>query len=329
MKACVLHAIGDLRYDEVKNPVRKPGETLINIRASGICGSDMQRVFEKGTYRFPTIPGHEFSGEIIGSDMCGTERKKCAVFPLVPCRRCTPCEAGNYAQCENYDYFGSRSDGGFAEFISVPDWNVVLAPDDLSYEEIAMAEPCAVALHCLEKAVFRLGDSVCVFGAGPIGIMIGKWARLKGASAVTLVDVDSRKIEYAKALGFETELSGKADIVVEGAGASASLENAVKAAKTHGTVVLMGNPAKDMAVSQAGYWEILRKELTIKGTWNSSYSGRVNDWKTSLAFMKRLDISGLVSHRFRFCDCVEAFSLIRDRNEFINKVMFVNEAGAT
>ena len=324
MKACVLHAVDDLRYEEVPDPVRNQGEVLIKIKASGICGSDLPRVLEKGTYHFPTIPGHEFSGEIVEADDKSIIGKKCTVFPLLPCRKCISCETGCYAQCSDYDYFGSRCDGGFAEFISVPSWNVVIAPDDLDYDVIAMTEPCAVALHSLEQANLRASDDICIFGAGPIGIMIGKWALLKGASKVSLIDIDKLKIEYAKAQGFDTALSGHYDIVIEGAGASASFENAMKAAKTFGTVVLMGNPAGEMKLSQKGYWEILRKELTLKGTWNSNYTTTRNDWETALSLMKKLDISGLISHKFEFSHCNAAFDMMNKRMEFFNKVMFVS-----
>jgi L-iditol 2-dehydrogenase len=323
MKACVLHAVNDLRCEEAPDPVRKTGEVLIRIKASGICGSDLDRVFTKGTYRFPTIPGHEFGGEIVEADDAGLPRKKCTVFPLIPCRKCPSCEVGRYAQCEDYNYFGSRCDGGFAELISVPVWNVVLAPDDLSFEEIAMAEPCTIALHSLERAEMRAGDSVCVFGAGPIGAMIGKWAGIKGASRVTLIDIDPNKIAFAKRLGFDTDPGCKYDVVIEGAGASASFESAMAAAKPFGTVVLMGNPAGGMSLSQNGYWNILRKELAVKGTWNSSYNSERNDWKTALAFMKKLDLSCLVSHRFGLGECVAAFGMMKERREFFNKVMFI------
>jgi len=324
MKACVLHAINDLRYEDVPDPIRKPGEVLIKIKASGICGSDIARVFEKGTYHFPTIPGHEFGGEIIDADDKNLIGKRCAVFPLIPCRECINCQTGHYAQCSNYNYFGSRCDGGFAEYISVPLWNVVFAPDDLDYELIAMAEPCAVALHSLEKTEMYAGASVCVIGAGPIGIMIGKWAKLKGALNVCLTDIDERKIVFAKMLGFETEAKGKYDIVIEGTGTSSGLESAISAAKTFGTVVLMGNPAKEMTLSQNVYWIILREELTLKGTWNSSYSINKNDWVTSLEFMDALDISCLISHRFNFDRCNDAFNTIKDRIDFVNKIMFIN-----
>ena len=323
MKACVLHGVGDLRYEEVPKPVRQSGEVLIKIMASGICGSDISRVLTKGTYHFPTIPGHEFAGEIVEADEPELIGRKCTVFPLLPCLECVNCETGNYAQCTDYGYFGSRNDGGFAEYISVPFWNVALASNALSFEEIAMAEPCAVALYALEQTGFKMGDKVCVFGAGPIGIMIGKWARLKGASQVTLIDIDESKIAFAKNLEFTTEIDGLYDIVIEGAGVSASLEQAMFTAKTFGTVILMGNPLGNMALSQKGYWEILRKELTLKGTWNSGYSMSSNTWETVLLFMEQLDISCLVSHRYKLSECNDAFAMMNERKEFFNKIMFI------
>lgn len=127
MKACVLKGIGNLEYKEVPTPVPERGEVLLKIKASGICGSDIGRVYVKGTYHFPTIPGHEFAGQIVeagegvDSSLVG---KRAAVFPLLPCRKCDMCEVGEYASCWNYNYFGSRCDGGFAEYIAVPVWNL-------------------------------------------------------------------------------------------------------------------------------------------------------------------------------------------------------------
>jgi len=324
MKACVLHAINDLRYEDVPDPVRKHGEALIRIKAAGICGSDIPRVYEKGTYHFPTIPGHEFSGETIEADDAGIIGTKCAVFPIIPCRECESCLTGRYAQCFNYNYFGSRCDGGFAELISVPLWNIVPAPDGLDFEIIAMTEPCAVALHSLEQASFQSGASLCVFGAGPIGVMLGKWAVLKGASRVSLIDVDERKIDFARKLGFDTEITGKYDVVIEGSGTSAGYENAVTSAAPFGVVVLMGNPARDMTLSQHAYSKIMRDELTLKGTWNTSYNSEKNDWKITMENLAKLDISCLISHRFDFSRCNDAFSVLRERGEFVSKVMFVN-----
>ena len=111
MKAAVLYGIKDLRYESVPDPVAGENETLIKIMAAGICGSDISRVFDKGAYHYPIILGHEFAGV---DEKTG---RKAVIFPLLPCMKCAMCSIGEYVCCENYDYYGSRRDGGFAEYL--------------------------------------------------------------------------------------------------------------------------------------------------------------------------------------------------------------------
>lgn len=343
MKALNLYAVNDLRYEDVPMPIRQKGEVLMKVRASGICGSDIQRVFEKGTYNFPTIPGHEFSGEIIEADNADLIGRKASVFPLLPCFKCEACQIGEYAQCLNYDYYGSRRDGGFAEFIVVKEWNLVMVGSSVSFEEAAMCEPAAVALHSIRQAGVNVGDTVVIFGSGPIGIMLGQWAKIWGAFDVILCDIDQTKVDFARKMGFSnsfnsmnndpveqiTVLTKKkgADVCIEGAGVSIALEQCLKAVKNFGKVVAMGNPLKDMTLTQKAYWEILRKQITLKGTWNSNYNDVQNDWTVSIQAMEngKLDVKPLISHRFNFSDYNRAFNVMRDRKEFFNKVMFINE----
>lgn len=347
MKACVLHGIGDLRVDDVEMPKLKKGEVLIKIKASGICGSDISRVLTKGTYHFPTIPGHEFSGEIAGiSEGVDLELigKKATVFPLLPCGECSACQVGEYASCSDYNYFGSRCDGGFAEYIAVPLWNVCVAPDSLTYEEIAMTEPAAVAIHTLRQAGIEIGDNVVIFGAGPIGLMLANWARAWGADKVILVDIDKSKIAFAKEQGFDYvinsletdpvekiyELTGGrgADLSIEGAGVSITLEQCLKATRAFGKVVAMGNPAGDMVLSQKGYWELMRKQLTLTGTWNSSYVDLPkNDWLLALRAMEtgKINVKPFVTHRVTLDEGIEPFKMMQARETFFNKVMYIIE----
>ena len=347
MKACVLYAVGDLRYEEAPKPSPGKNEVLIKIKASGVCGSDIPRVFTKGTYHFPTIPGHEFAGQIVevgeGTDSRLVGRKA-AVFPLLPCKKCEACNIGEYAQCKEYNYFGSRCDGGFAEYIAVPVWNLVMVPDSLSYEEAAMAEPAAVAVHALRQASIEIGDSVVIFGAGPIGLMLGQWAQAWGAGKVLLVDIDEGKIAFAKEMGFENvwnskngepikwihEMTGNrgADLAVEGAGVSSTLEQCLGCVRPFGRIVAMGNPAGDMKLSQKAYWELLRKQLTISGTWNSSFvSLPKNDWDLAINAMAQgmINVKPFITHKFSLKQCNEALIMMKDRSTFFNKVMFVME----
>jgi len=347
MKACVLHAVGDLRCEDVPDPKPGPDEALVAIKACGVCGSDIPRVFEKGTYRFPTIPGHEMSGEVVSmGEGCdpGLVGKAVAVFPLIPCRRCEACETGAYAQCVDYNYLGSRCDGGFAEYVVAPAWNLQVVPEGVSYEAAAMCEPAAVAAHALRRAGLDLGDSVAIFGAGPIGIMLAMWARIWGANRVLLADIDDAKLEFAHRLGFgdavnpltddaatwikEQTIRG-ADVVIEASGSSAAFKQSVLAARTFGRVVLMGNPSAEMRLSQKAYWAILRNELNVLGTWNSTYSGLPrNEWRLALDAMASgsLNVEPLITHRVNLGELPEAMAAMRDRKMMVSKLMMVNRS---
>ena len=344
MKACVLHGVGDLRFEETATPMPEADDVLIRVRACGVCGSDIPRIFTKGTYIFPIIPGHEFSGEIIrvgpnaNPDLMG---KVVTVFPLIPCRHCPACLVGAFAQCQNYSYLGSRCDGAFADYVRAPDWNVVRIPEGVSFEEAAMVEPAAVAAHALRLGAVDLGDTLVIFGAGPIGLMVALWARTWGTPKILLVDIDARKVAFAKGLGFEDVFDaqaggvnewvldltgGGADLVIEASGSSAAFEQGVMAARPFGRVVLLGNPAGEMKLSQEAYGAILRNELKVCGSWNSCY--RVmpgNEWQLVLEFMAsgRLDLKPLITHRVTLENLRDALLMMRDNTEFYVKVMYV------
>ena len=183
---------------------------------------------------------------------------------------------------------------------------------------------------------------MAIFGAGPIGLLAAQIARGWGADKIVLADVDETKLNFAKSMGFDytvnsaradpaeyiRSVSGNkgADVVLEAAGVSATLEAGLKAAKVFGKMVLMGNPAGKMELSQKGYWEILRKQLSLKGTWNSSYNDSRNDWRLAIRCMERgtLQLEPLITHRFSLAECNRAFELARKREEFYVKIMFVN-----
>ncbi len=140
----------------------------------------------------------------IGPDVAGFQiGDEVAVFPLLWCGRCAACEQGRYAQCDDYDYLGSRSDGAFAEYVVAPQQNLVPLPAGVSLAEAAMTEPAAVALHAIRRAGDVVGETVVIFGAGPIGLMVGQWARIMGAAQVILFDIVPEKIEMAQDLGFD------------------------------------------------------------------------------------------------------------------------------
>ncbi len=200
MKALVLEDIGKISLKEVETPTPGRGEVLVRIHACGICSSDKARIFKNGTYHFPTIPGHEIAGEIVGLGPGSRDEllgKKVAVFPLLPCRQCEPCRQGRYAQCEHYDYFGSRRDGGFAEYLAVPVFNINILPDDMDYHTAALCEPATVASHALKRAKMKQGDVVTIIGTGTIALLAACIARIRGASKIIIVGHSKEKVMNA------------------------------------------------------------------------------------------------------------------------------------
>ena len=169
MRAYELHGVNDLRREDIEKPEIPSGWVLVQVKASGICSSDIPRIFTNGTYHFPTIPGHEFSGVVAAyGEGVPEERvgKRVGIFPLIPCRTCPQCRQKKYEMCEHYDYLGSRRDGGFAEYVAVPDWNLMELPENVSFREAAMLEPLSVALHAVKRSGVKPGDTAAVIGTG-------------------------------------------------------------------------------------------------------------------------------------------------------------------
>ena len=329
MKALNLYGVNDLRYDDVPMPRPVTGEVLLQVRACGICGSDIPRVFDKGTYHFPTIIGHEFAGKIVKAENKELLGRKAAVFPLLPCGKCPACEEGHYALCEAYSYYGSRQNGGMAEFLAVKAENLCLLPDDIPYEWGAMSEPAAVAYHALRKSGVGVGDSLFIYGIGTIGLLIAQWAKASGVRRIVLAGRTQAKLNIAEKLGFDAvDISKLADVkdmdaCIEGTGSASGVEACLQAARNFAKVVLLGNPEGAVNLSQKNYWQILRKELQLLGTWNSSFTDRHNDWRQAVWGMQTgiLNLAPLITHRFSLVDYKKAFSLMNEKTEPYLKVM--------
>lgn len=321
MKAYVLHGIGDLRYEDVPMPEVRPGWALVRVLAAGICSSDIPRIFEKGTYHFPTIPGHEFCGVVEDTASPEDRRwigKRVGVFPLIPCKECASCRRGQYETCSNYDYIGSRRDGGFAEYAAAPVWNLIELPDSVSDIQGALLEPAAVAVHAVRRAEIFPGASVCVIGTGAIGLLAGQWAKLRGAGRAVVKGRSEEKRKTAEFCGLEyvTDASGEEfDCVIEAVGSARALEESLLLTKPGGRLVLMGNPDGARTLSQDLYWRILRKQLTLTGTWNSSYGGPDSDWIAAVQSIAdgRLEADRVVTHRLKEHELPKGLEMMRSK----------------
>lgn len=349
MKGAVLHAPGDLRIEQVKKPVldEDSNDVIVRVRAAGICGSDLDRVMVTGTYHFPTIPGHEFCGvvEQVGSQVSGfVPGDRVLVAPILPCYKCDSCQEGNYGQCDNYNYLGSRTDGGFAQYVKAPAENLIALPEEIGFVEGAAVEPAAVTLHGIMRLQFRPGDCAVVLGCGTIGLYAIQFARIMGAASVVAVDIDDQKLELARKAGAsytinsmnlavvdETKkLTGNmgADIVIETAGTNITQVQSIEICKKHGQVLYLGTAHKDVVIPPKVFENIVRNEISITGSWNSfsaPFPGR--EWHAVLAFIQegRLDLKSFITHEFPLDQAPKIIKEMKERKFMFNKVVLTIE----
>lgn len=336
MRALVLEGKGRLRLAEVPVPEPREGEALVRVRACGVCGSDLPRIFGDIAYFYPLIPGHEFSGEVVATGSSGDEEwvgRGVVVYPLLPCRRCPYCELGQYELCEDYGYLGSRQNGAFAEYVVAPVTNLLPLPRGLSFEEGALTEPAAVALHAVRQAGEILGESAAVFGLGPVGLLVGMWLKVSGVRKLIGYDTDERKFPLARSVGFDVTLYPSffpaepegIDLVVEASGNSQALVDALKLVRKRGRVVLLGNQESTVSLSPEDFSRVLRKELTVFGSWNSSFAFLDSDWKRvlDLAGSRRVSFAPLISHRVRLEEAPAFLLGMRERRVPYVKVVLI------
>jgi L-iditol 2-dehydrogenase/galactitol-1-phosphate 5-dehydrogenase len=342
MKALVLEENARLVYKDVPAPARDHADWVgVSVKAAGICGSDMHRGFGNGAYHTPLIMGHEFSG-IVDEPVAGGRFRKgdrVVVFPLLWCGKCRSCQTGDYAQCESYDYFGSRRDGAFAEYLYVPESNLLAIPEHVDIVHAAMCEPAAVALHGVRRMRIEPGATGAVFGGGPVGNMAAQWLRINGCRRVFVVDVDEAKLAMAEAMGLipvsgldgdpveriRHETGGKgADKVIEAVGLPSTFLQTVQSAAMFGEAVFMGNIAGTFSIGEKDFSSILRRELTIHGTWNSKWTpSGLDDWTAVLSFMDReLLVKPFISHILPLSDGAAVFNAIHKRELRSSKVIF-------
>lgn len=342
MKAYVLDGINQLHLKEVPMPVVQKGEVLVQVKAAGICGSDIPRIFKTGTYHFPTIPGHEFSGEVVESENPAWMGKRVGIFPLIPCHSCAPCKKKQYEMCRHYSYLGSRTDGGFAEYVAVPEDNLIELPEAVSYEAAAMLEPMSVAVHAMRSARLNPEQSVAVCGLGTIGMFLVMFLKEAGVKHLYVIGnkefqhskvvelgipeeayCDSRSVNPYEWLMEQTEGMG-VDAFFECVGKNETITQAIRMAAPGGTVELVGNPATDMSFDKDTYWKILRNQLTVKGNWNSSFAHDAeDDWHYVMERLAdgRIQPEQYIMQRLDFEELEEGLRIMRDKSEEYLKVM--------
>lgn len=353
MKAYVLNDINEFNISDVDVPECSVGEVLVEVKAAGICGSDIPRIYNTGAYHYPLIPGHEFSGVVVkcANEDRGYLGKRVGVFPLIPCMKCSQCREKQYEMCSNYNYLGSRCDGGFAEYVKVPIWNLIELPDCIAFEQAAMLEPISVAVHAARRMeLLAAGDNledietknkdiaITVMGLGTIGMSLIMVLLAEGYYNITAVGNKSIQKKTALALGLSEEnyIDSKdyvpyerlSDVFFDCVGTMQVVDLALNIVKPLGKICLVGNPASDIDIQKKSYWKILRSQLTLIGTWNSSFTHDDNDdWHYVIKMIRegKIHPEEMISHKYDFDSIMRGFETMRDKKEEYIKVMSMND----
>lgn len=318
MKSVVIHAGGNVTVEDAPQPHIKAGDdVLVKVICSGLCGSDIPRIFNEGAHFYPVTLGHEFCGRVIefGDNVSDLESGDLvACVPLQPCFDCEECSRQFWSQCRHYNFIGSRTNGGNCEFIVVPRKNLFRLPGGISPVEGAFFEPMTVSLHTIELAGGCRDKEVIIVGAGTIGLLAMQCAKALGARSVTAIDINPERLELSRKLGADyvfnsmqmtaedirREMNSRRfnQLILETAGAPQTVELSIHIAGPHAQLGLIGTLHRDLNLSSATFGQILRKELKVLGSW-MNYSGPWPgiEWEQAMQLFDagRIDLAALIA----------------------------------
>lgn len=326
--SAVLRGIRDVAIEDRPIPTPAPHEVLVAVKATGICGSDVH-YYEHGrigdfVLEAPMVIGHESAGVItaVGADIDpGQVGQVVALEPGVPCRHCGQCLAGRYNLCPDVVFFATPPvDGSIAGFVAIDADFAHPAPEGVSFEQAAMAEPVSVGVWAAHKAAITAGDRVLVTGAGPIGLFAAQVARALGAAEVAVTDLSEFRLGVARELGFTAvpagmELPRGYTVLLECSGAQPAVESGLRTLAPAGRAVLVGMGADQVSISVP---LIQARELSITGVFRYA-----NTYPTALALIASaaVDTGPLITHRFALQDTEAALTLARREPESLKAVV--------
>lgn len=348
MKAGVVYAKEDIRYEEITKPIPKENQVLVKVKYTGICGSDVPRVNGDACHFFPNVLGHEFSGvvEEIGAGVTNVKPgDRVAGVPLVPCMECEDCQKGNYSLCKHYSFIGSREFGSFAEYVIMPKNNVVKFEDSVSFEQGAFFEPATVALHGLLRVPFEGGKTVAVLGGGTIGMFVAQWAKIFGAKEVVVFDIVEERLELGKRLGATAgvntlqdnfmkdamAITGNRgyDYVFETAGNTITMKMAFRLAANKANICFVGTPTKDLSFTVEEWENMNRKEFNLTGSW-MSYSAPFpgKEWELVAHYFKTGDLKfddSFIFKKIPLSKIADAFEMYKVPGSVKGKILIDSE----
>ncbi len=337
MKAAVLHAINDIRFEEIPTPKIRENEVLLRVKACGLCGTDVHFLRGEWAVRMPLVPGHEFSGEIaeVGREVTNVSvGDRVSIDPNVVCGVCKNCRRTERNHlCSNIRAIGVDVDGAFAEFVKAPREVVYRLPPNVDFETGAMTEPVGCCIRGFDNTRAALGDTVVVIGAGPIGLILQQMALLQGAAKVLTIEPVEGRRRMAKKLGAhrtidpatedvpmivadETEGNGP-EVVFEAVGSPKTISLALQLAGRGSRVNLFGVAPQASEVTIKPFM-LYDKELKISASYRDPFTF---DRAIQLLANGRLDVKSLITHRFPLSKVGEAMETFETKKEEAIKIM--------
>jgi L-iditol 2-dehydrogenase len=342
MKALVLEAYNQFSYKEMPIPEFAPDEVLVQVKACGICGSDVHGMDGSTGRRIPPIiMGHEASGVIakVGKNVKNYKVGDRVTFDsTIYCGDCHFCRRGEINLCENRRVLGVscgdyRQHGALAELVAVPKHILYRLPDEVSFEQAAMVEPCAIAVHAIKRTPIHLNDTAVVVGAGMIGLLVIQTLRAAGCGKIIAVDIEPEKLELARKLGADFAFNSTtenvadpvkslthgrgADVAFEAVGITAAIQTALDCTRKGGSLTLIGNlsPKIDLALQS-----VVTREMTLYGCCASR-----GEYPACLELMARgvIDVKPLMSAIAPLAEGADWFKRLYQKEKGLMKVILV------
>ena len=333
-QAAVLYAPHDIRIEERAVPKPGPREVLIEIKAVGVCGSDVH-YYEHGrigsyVVRQPLILGHESAGVIVDvGEGVGRERigQRVAIEPGVPDGVCRQCRTGHYNLCPNVRFFGTPPiDGAFTNYVTILSDFAYALPDQMSDEEGALIEPLSVGLWACRKAKLRGGDHVLITGAGPVGILAMKVALALGVTEITMTDISPQRLEVARKLGATrtvnvaqqslADAGVEADVLIECSGNQRALKDGILALQPAATAVAVGmGPGEEASIPLSF---IQNREIILTGTFR--YANTYAD-AIALVASGHIDLKPVITGHYTLAEAEQALQATQNDPANIKSVV--------
>jgi L-iditol 2-dehydrogenase len=328
----------DLRLEEMSVPQIGPGELLIRIEASGICGSDVMEWYRRE--KVPLVLGHEIAGEVVevGEGVQHyKEGDRISASHHVPCNTCRYCLKGHHTVCETLrqTHFDP---GGFAEYVRLPainvDRGVYPLPDNVSFEEATFIEPLACVFRSLRKARFQPGETVLVVGSGIAGLLHVHLAKALGAACIVATDIVESRLKAARKLGADVVFDARedvpsrlkevnngwlADLVLVCTGARSAQIQGMESVERGGTVLFFAPTDPGVTVPLSVNELFFRNDITL----TTSYAGSPGDHVEALELirLRRLRVKEMVTHRFGLAEIGEGFKLVVEARDSIKVII--------